>query len=721
MRCIISLLLVAASSLASQTDRSTTTAAAATARLRGLWYRQAYLDGMNEGVRLAHTFSSSPEVRAWFIINYSTAGYAEQAVDSAQALAKQLGRSAWTDAARAFAISQDFERGAEAIPAARRAYRAAPRNVDIALINATVLQRYGKYAEAVAFLDSVIARSGASAELLAAKGQLLMLRSRQKDADSTVAPRARAAFAEAQRLEPNNVNAWYKAASSLDGPRGDTIIYALAKKAAQLSPSSSAVHLRYWSAISALRNVPDSVKAEEIQADLSRFLDGHQDDPAFLYPSMEAYSAMKQTEKRTEIEERILREFPTRRQAEMVLYNRLTNLGRTAPTGDTAAAKRAYRELVKQFIARPYHFSSSTLGSVYLDYYIGLRGDSTTADADLLAAIRGAAKYNRINPQWTHYTIPLFMADRKLDLPFATQLANESLKKWEIQLDGASLFNTAGEMVERRASITAQKYDMLGWIAFNNGRLVEAEQQLERARELTKQNSLVYYHQGRVAEAQGNLGAAEQFYARGYQVETSGFSRGKENVTQLSRLYSAKHASLDGFDAYVEALKEEDRGRRKAKIAESRIKDPQTVPSFSLERLSLDSLTGGRVTSASLRGKIAVINFWGVWCGPCVAEMPELQKFHERVKGDTSVVFLTIDYNDTQQGVKDWMLKQKYTMPVLLDDGYVSNKARITAYPTTWFVDRDGNIIYSHKGASDVVLEEFLWRVEMLKAGRVVP
>jgi hypothetical protein len=68
------------------------------------------------------------------------------------------------------------------------------------------------------------------------------------------------------------------------------------------------------------------------------------------------------------------------------------------------------------------------------------------------------------------------------------------------------------------------------------------------------------------------------------------------------------------------------------------------------------------------------------------------------------------------------MVKRKFTMPVLLDDGFVKTKARILAYPTTWFVDREGNIVFSHSGASDVVAEEFGWRVEMLKAAaKTVP
>ena len=73
--------------------------------------------------------------------------------------------------------------------------------------------------------------------------------------------------------------------------------------------------------------------------------------------------------------------------------------------------------------------------------------------------------------------------------------------------------------------------------------------------------------------------------------------------------------------------------------------------------------------------------------------------------------------NDKSRDVLDrFMVENEYDFTVLVDDGYVQ-KAGVNAFPTTWFVDGDGDIQFVKLGGgSDSHLEEeFAWRVEALR------
>lgn len=133
------------------------------------------------------------------------------------------------------------------------------------------------------------------------------------------------------------------------------------------------------------------------------------------------------------------------------------------------------------------------------------------------------------------------------------------------------------------------------------------------------------------------------------------------------------------------------------------------VPAFNLK-----NLTGTRVTLDSLKGKIVVVNYWGIWCGWCVQELPEYQKLHEKYAKNPDVVILTIDNDANPDDVPPWMAQKKYTFQVLIDDQYV-NTVGIHAFPTTWFLDPQGRKVFEKVGWSEKLLEEFAWRIEAVR------
>lgn len=100
------------------------------------------------------------------------------------------------------------------------------------------------------------------------------------------------------------------------------------------------------------------------------------------------------------------------------------------------------------------------------------------------------------------------------------------------------------------------------------------------------------------------------------------------------------------------------------------------------------------------RGKVVFLNFWATWCPPCRAEMPAIQEIFEESleQEDKDLVILGVAFpgfgrETTEQGVKDFLQDNGYTYPVVMDTGgTLIAPYYITAYPTTYMIDRDGNI-----------------------------
>ncbi len=61
------------------------------------------------------------------------------------------------------------------------------------------------------------------------------------------------------------------------------------------------------------------------------------------------------------------------------------------------------------------------------------------------------------------------------------------------------------------------------------------------------------------------------------------------------------------------------------------------------------------------------------------------------------------------------MKERGFNFTVLLDDGYVNQQAKVTAFPTTWFLDREGRIVFKKIGWTKYLVEEFSWRIEALR------
>jgi thiol-disulfide isomerase/thioredoxin len=98
-------------------------------------------------------------------------------------------------------------------------------------------------------------------------------------------------------------------------------------------------------------------------------------------------------------------------------------------------------------------------------------------------------------------------------------------------------------------------------------------------------------------------------------------------------------------------------------------------------------------------GKVVFLNIWSTTCGPCIAEMPGIEKLQESLQQEP-VAFLAVAGED-EQTVRSFLRKAHFRLPVYVADKKVLEDLHVTAFPTTLILDRGGRTVYTYVGGAN--------------------
>ena len=119
-----------------------------------------------------------------------------------------------------------------------------------------------------------------------------------------------------------------------------------------------------------------------------------------------------------------------------------------------------------------------------------------------------------------------------------------------------------------------------------------------------------------------------------------------------------------------------------------------------LPSVSLGLLKGGALATDSLRGKVALINFWATWCVPCKAEIPIFNQFYKDYQSrGLEVLGISLDEEGAAK-VKPFLRENPMSYAVAVGDQETSAAFKIddSKLPVTLLVDKQGRIRFKHIG-----------------------
>lgn len=122
-----------------------------------------------------------------------------------------------------------------------------------------------------------------------------------------------------------------------------------------------------------------------------------------------------------------------------------------------------------------------------------------------------------------------------------------------------------------------------------------------------------------------------------------------------------------------------------------------TVMAAPAPDFTLKSNQGNNIRLSELKGQIVLVNFWASWCGPCRKELPAFEKLYQKYQ-PLGVTILAVNVDDDPAKANELLSEVNISYPVLYDnDQKISELYKVSAMPSTYFINRDGELVNTHR------------------------
>lgn len=122
-----------------------------------------------------------------------------------------------------------------------------------------------------------------------------------------------------------------------------------------------------------------------------------------------------------------------------------------------------------------------------------------------------------------------------------------------------------------------------------------------------------------------------------------------------------------------------------------------------LPEVELLSREGRKVSLSEMtKGRVSIVNFWATWCAPCIEELPSLARLQE-ANEDILILPVSLDMQKKPEDIAEYFDKTELRdLRWFYDqDGTLRKTLNLGVYPTTYVLDKKGNIMYVLQGPTD--------------------
>lgn len=339
-----------------------------------------------------------------------------------------------------------------------------------------------------------------------------------------------------------------------------------------------------------------------------------------------------------------------------------------------------------------------------------------------LGEFKKIKEYLEQNPEvenWSLYnSIAWGMVEKDTELELAEELASKGLelarKERESPKSEKPSYMTDREWKEQSEEMFGMTIlDTYGYILLKLNKAKEALPTFEEAVLFTKgKNVEINEH---YVEALTKSGSLEKAIT-----EIEKFMKDGNSTPKIKDLYKKAYLKQTGNEEELASrLEELEKAAREKYIVELKKKIIDSpAPDFTLE-----DLEGISVALSDFKGKVVILDFWAIWCGPCLNSFPGMKLAVEKYKEDNAVQFLFINswerVKDWKKNASDFISKNNYPFHVLLDtENKVIEAFGVEGIPTKFIIDKKGKIRFKSvgfPGNTDKLVEELSLMIEMIR------